>query len=144
MERLLLWMVLIGFLSGCAVYGPRHGLPPGHGGIPPGHGGIPPGQAKKMGPPALVIVGSPKFVSIPGTTVSVVLGVDADVFVKKGIYYYFHDHVWYTGSHHRGPWRKISAKHLPPGLRKNSPKELKAMVAGKGKRGRGNGRKWKN
>lgn len=141
MKKTLLWVALIGFFSGCAVYGPRHGLPPGHGGIPPGHGGIPPGQAKKMGPPAVVVVGSPRFISIPGTRVSVVLGVDADLFVENGVYYYFHDDVWYTGSHHRGPWRAISSKDLPPGLRGKSPKELKAMAHGKNKGNRGKGRK---
>jgi hypothetical protein len=137
-RKQFLWIILTGFLGGCIAYG----SPPGHGGIPPGHGGIPPGLAKKMGPPAVVVVGSPKFVLIPGTTVSVVLGVDADLFVEKGVYYYFYDHVWYTGANHRGPWRAISTKDLPPGLRGKSPKELKAMVNGKSKGKRGNGRKW--
>ena len=143
MRRQFLWLILIGFLGGCAVYAPlgHRGLPPGHGGVPPGHGGIPPGQAKKMRPPALVVVGTPALVPVPGTNVAVIYGVDADVFVVKGVYYYFHGGVWYSATHHRGPWRKIDAKHLPPGLKGKSPKELKAKVKGKNKGGWGRGKK---
>ena len=69
MRRLLIWIVMVGILAGCDInLSPprRSGLPPGHGGIPPGHGGIPPGQAKKMGPPPIVVVGIPSFKLIPG------------------------------------------------------------------------------
>lgn len=138
MRRRFLGMVLIGFLSGCATYAP----PPGHGGIPPGHGGIPPGQAKKMGPPPIVVVGAPAYAVVPGTTISVMLGVEADVFLVGGVYYYFHDGVWYSASSHHGPWRSIGADELPPGLRGKSPKELKAKVKNQGKGGHGRGGRW--
>ncbi len=127
MRKRLFWMLLIGFLSGCTVYAP----PPGHGGIPPGHGGIPPGQAKKMGPPPIVVVGPPAYAVVPGTNVSVMISVEADVFLVNGVYYYLHNRVWYTATNHQGPWRGIAADDLPPGLRGKSPKELKAKVKGR-------------
>ena len=132
MRRPLLWIVMIGMLAGCDIYLPssrRSGLPPGHGGIPPGHGGIPPGQAKKMGPPPIVVLGIPSFKLVPGSNVYVMIGVDADVFRVNGLYYYFHDSAWYTGRRYHGPWKAIAAHDLPPGLRGRSPKKLK----GKGK-----------
>ncbi len=132
MQRRFLWMILIAFLVGCTVYTP----PPGHGGVPPGHGGIPPGQAKKMGPPPLVVVGAPRYVVVPGTDVSVMLGVEADVFLVSGVYYYFHNGSWYKATNHQGPWRTIAAKDLPRGLRGKSPKELRAKVKGWNKGGR--------
>ncbi len=130
MRRLFLLMVVTGFLAGCDVYLPsrRAGLPPGHGGIPPGHGGIPPGQAKKMGPPSVVLSGGPRFAIVPGSNVAVVLGVNADLFRVKNVYYYRHDGIWYRGGHYRGPWKAIAAKALPRGLRGKSPKKLKAKV----------------
>ncbi|MEE9143511.1 MAG: hypothetical protein V3U06_01920 [Candidatus Binatia bacterium] len=140
MKKQFLWIVLTGFLGGCAM---PYGLPPGQGGIPPGHGGIPPGQAKKMGPPALFVIGRPVLVVVPGTNLSVLYGVDADVFVARGIYYYYHNKVWYRASHHRGPWKKISMKLLPSSLQGKSPKQLKAKAKGKYKRGRGRAKKWK-
>ena len=133
MRRLLLCIVMIGILAGCDIYLPvsrRGGLPPGHGGIPPGHGGIPPGQAKKMGHPPVVVVGIPRFKLVPGSNVSVMIGVDADVFRVNGLYYYLHDRVWYTGRHYNGPWKAIADRDLPPGLRGRSPKKLKARVKG--------------
>lgn len=139
MQSRFLWIVLIGLLAGCTVYAP----PPGHGGIPPGHGGIPPGQAKKMGPPPLVVVGVPRYVVVPGTNVAVVLGVEADVFLVSGVYYYFHYEAWYTAANHQGPWRAIAAKDLPRGLRGKSPKELKARVKGYDKGNQQKSRKWR-
>lgn len=125
MARQFLWLVLATSLGGC-VYAPgRVGLPPGHGGVPPGHGGIPPGQARKMGPPAVVVVGTPRLMALPGTNVRVVLGVDADIYAVDGRYYYAYDGLWYEGDHYRGPWRRIDAAHLPPGLRGKSLQELK-------------------
>lgn len=125
------------------MYAPgRAGLPPGHGGVPPGHGGIPPGQAKKMMPPAVVVVDDPRFVVVPGTNVRVVLGVDADIFVVDGSYYYFYDGGWYKGRHYRGPWREIRDRDLPPGLRGKSPKKLKAKVRDHKGKGRGKGGNW--
>jgi len=133
MRMLLLWMVMIGILAGCDVYLPRSGrsgLPPGHGGIPPGHGGIPPGQAKKMGPPPVVLVGPHSFVLVPGSNIAVLVGVDSDIFRVRGVHYYHHNGVWYTGPHYRGPWTIIAAKNLPYGLRGKTPKKLKAKVKG--------------
>lgn len=143
MRRLLLSIFLMVFLAGCVVV-----ESPG----PPRHGGLPPGQAKKMGlpalvavappplvvvgPPALVVVGPPRLVLVPGTMVSVLVGVDYDVFVVGGVYYYFHESVWYTGKSHQGPWAVVADKDLPPGLHGKSPKELKGfkgMVKGHGK-----------
>jgi len=133
MRRALLWIIMIGILAGCDIYLPssrRSGLPPGHGGIPPGHGGIPPGQAKKMGPPPVVVFGIPSFKLVPGSNVYVMIGVDVDVFRVNGLYYYFHDRVWYTGRRYHGPWKAIAAQDVPPGLRGRSPKKLKAKVKG--------------
>lgn len=140
MAKQFLWLFVAVSLGGC-VYAPsRVGLPPGHGGVPPGHGGIPPGQAKKMGPPAVVVVGAPRLVVVPGTNVRVVLGVDADIFAVDHIYYYCYDGVWYKGHHYRGPWRVIRDRDLPHGLRGKSPKKLKAKIKGHKGRGRGKGR----
>jgi len=145
MRRLLLWLMLIAFLSGCEFYLPRarrSGLPPGHGGIPPGHGGIPPGQAKKMGPPPVRLVGIPSFVLVPGTNVRVVLDIDVDIFSVAGYYYYYHRGSWYVGRHYEGPWRAISARNLPSGLRGQSPYQLKAKAKGRRRaRGKVRGRK---
>ncbi len=135
MRRLLIWIVMVGIMAGCDINLPpsrRSGLPPGHGGIPPGHGGIPPGQAKKMGPPPIVVVGIPSFKLIPGSNVSVMVEVDAEVFRANGLYYYLHDRVWYTGRSHRGPWKTIAHQDLPPGLRGRSSKKPK--VKGKGRK----------
>ncbi len=131
MRKILLWIVLIGFVAGCDVYlSPprRSGLPPGHGGRPPGHGGIPPGQAKKMGPPSVYIPGRPNFVRIPGTNVRVMVGVDAYIFRIKGVYYYAYGGRWYRSRHFRGPWNAISSRNLPPALRGRSPRKLKAQA----------------
>ena len=131
MRRYVLGMAALGLLAGCAVSAP----PPGHGGIPPGHGGIPPGQAKKMGPPPIVVVGTPRYVLVPETNVSVMVGVEADVFVVSGVHYYFYGGTTYTARSYQGPWTVIAADALPPGLRGKSPKELKAKVKGPKKAG---------
>ncbi|MBI2080981.1 MAG: hypothetical protein HY575_01170 [candidate division NC10 bacterium] len=123
MRRILIASVVAAVLAGCVIV---PGRPPGHGGIPPGHGGIPPGQAKKMGPP--VLVAAPRLILIPDTNVYVATGIDYDVFVVAGVYYFFHDEFWYSGPSHRGPWRGIEERDLPPGLRKGSPKQLKQKL----------------
>ena len=131
MQKILLSLILIGFVAGCDLYvhpSHRSGLPPGHGGRPPGHGGIPPGQAKKMGPPSVYIAGRPKFVRLPGTNVRVMVGVDAYIFRVKGVYYYAYSGHWYMSSHFRGPWNAISSRNLPRGLRGKSPGRLKAKA----------------
>ena len=147
MQRILIWLMLIGFLSGCHIFLPsdhRKGLPPGHGGVPPGHGGIPPGQAKKMGPPPVRLVGTPSFLWIPGTNIRVMVDIEADIFSANGSYYYFHGGSWYVGRHYKGPWRAVSSKSLPPGLRGKSPRELKVKAKAKGKRkGKGKTKVWK-
>lgn len=93
MRRLLIWIVMIGILAGCDI----NISPPRRSAPPPGHGGIPPGQTKKMGPPPIVVVGIPSFKLIPGSNVSVMVGVDAEVFRANGLNYYLHNRVWYTG-----------------------------------------------
>jgi len=129
MRKLHFLPLFLVLLAGCSVNFPgRLGLPPGHGGVPPGHGGIPPGQAKKMGPPAVVVVGTPEFVRIRGSDVSVVVGVEADLFRAKDIYYYHYKNTWYRGHDYRGPWTLMNARRLPAGLRGKSPKELKSKV----------------
>lgn len=138
MQKWFLGMLLTLFLSNCTVNTPpphRSGLPPEHGGLPPGHGGIPPGQAKKTAPPAIVIAGVPAYVLVPGTNVSVMVGVDADVFLVNGVYYYHHEGGWYRAVNYHGPWRETEASDLPPGLRGKSPKELKGRVEGRNKKG---------
>ncbi len=132
MQRRFLWVVLTGLLAGCAVYG----SPPGHGGIPPGHGGIPPGQAKKMRPPPIILVGPPRYAVVPRTEIWIMLGVEADVFYVGGVHYYSYNGVWYRAESYKGPWRAIAANDLPPGLRGESPKELKAKGKGPKKRAR--------
>lgn len=127
--KLVVGMVLIGFLGGCAVYSP----PPGHRRVPPGHGGIPPGQAKKMGPPSIVVVGVPAYTVVPGTNIWVMRGVESDVFLVRGMHYYFYRGSWYRAAHHRGPWKAIAASELPPGLGGKSPKALKAKAKHRGK-----------
>jgi hypothetical protein len=143
MQKRFLWIVLIGFLAGCAYYGP-----PGRHGFPPGHGGIPPGQAKKYGPPPIAVIGGPRYAVVPGSAVSVLLGVDTDVFFVSGVHYYFYDSLWYSSKYYYGPWKRIAANRLPRGLRGKSPKLLKAKINGyNGKvkrRGKGKGKgKWK-
>ncbi len=131
MQKILLWLILIGFVAGCDVYlhpSRRSGLPPGHGGRPHGHGGIPPGQAKKMGPPSVYFSGRPNFVRLPGTNVRVMVGVNAYIFRVKGVYYYAYSGRWYMSSHFRGPWNRISSRSLPSGLRGKSPKKLKSRA----------------
>jgi hypothetical protein len=83
-----------------------------------------------MGPPPIVVVGIPRFKLLPSSNVSVMIGVDADVFRLDGIYYYFHDSAWYRGRNHHGPWKVISAYDLPPGLRGKSSKKLKGRGKG--------------
>ena len=116
--------MLIGFLSGYHIFlpsGPREGLPPGHSGIPPG-------QAKKMGPPSVRVVGTPGFIWIPGTNVRLMVDIEADIFSLIGSYHYFHGGSWYVGRHYKVPWRAVSSRSLPPGLKGKSPRELKAKV----------------
>ncbi|MFQ5911872.1 MAG: hypothetical protein ACE5JS_01670 [Nitrospinota bacterium] len=142
MQKPFVWILLMGLLGGCVVYEPprgHQGVPPGHGGIPPGHGGIPPGQAKKIWPPPIVVVGVPHYAVVPGTTIFVMLGVEADVFRVGGAHYYFRDGGWYRAKTHKGPWRVIAARHLPRELRGKSPKKLKARIKGRIKRGRWKG-----
>jgi len=116
MRRACIVGILIGVLAGCVI------VPGG----PPGHGGIPPGQAKKAGPP--VLVAAPRLVLIPDTNVYVATGIDYDVFVVGGVYYFFHEGIWYSGPSHRGPWRNVETKDLPPGLQKGSPGQLKRKL----------------
>ena len=120
MRRILIAGFIVSILAGCVIV---PGGPPGHRGVPPGHGGIPPGQAKKMGPP--VLVAAPRLILIPDTNVFVATEIDYDVFVVGGVYYFFHEEVWYSGPSHRGPWRGVDVRDLPPGLRKGSPGQLK-------------------
>ncbi len=120
MRRVFLAVMLVGVVAGCVIV---PGGPPGRGGVPPGHGGIPPGQAKKMGPP--VLVAAPRLVLVPDTNIYVATGIEYDVFVVGGVYFFYHEGFWYKGPSHRGPWRGVDGKDLPPGLQKGSPGELK-------------------
>lgn len=122
---------------------PGHGgTPPGHGGVPPGHGGIPPGQAKKLKGPVVVVHDEPEFAIVVGTDIRVLLDVDADVFLIGSVYYCLHEGIWFKAGHHSGPWVGISVDHLPPGLRSQSPKELKAKAKRDDKHKPGKGPKW--
>jgi len=123
LRQLLIAGILVAMLVGCVIV---PGGPPGHGGIPPGHGGIPPGQAKKSGPP--VLLAAPRLVLIPDTNIYVATGIDYDLFVVGGVYYFFYEGSWYRGPSHGGPWRSVDADDLPPGLRKGSPGHLKQKL----------------
>jgi len=139
MPKWFLGIALTLFLSNCNVEAPPHrnDLPPAQGGTPPGHGGPPPDQVKKKpGPPALVVAGTPAYILVPGTNVLVMVGLDADVFLVSGIHYYHHEGAWYRAVNYLGPWRGIHANDLPSGLRGRSPKDLKARVEGRHKKGR--------
>jgi len=129
MQKVLPGIILAALLSGCVVYVPHNehqGVPPGHGGTPPGHGGIPPGQAKKMGPPPVRVVGIPSFVLLPGTMVMVMENSAAAVFFVNGFYYYAHGDSWWVATHQEGPWRTISSRRLPEGLKGRSALRLRA------------------
>lgn len=52
--------------------------------------------------------------------VYVVAGLPYHYF-HDGHYYRFHGGIWEASVHPKGPWRHISKKRLPPGLRKKGP-----------------------
>ena len=110
MRRLILWVVMIGFLSGCTVY-----LPPSHR----------PKKVKKIKLPKVVVIGAPRFVVMTDSNVAVMVGVDADIYRVNGYYYHYHDRIWYDARHYEGPWVAIASKDLPPGLRGKAFKKLK-------------------
>ncbi len=49
----------------------------------------------------------------------VAVGVPYDLFYISNQYYMVRDGQWYRGQNHRGPWRSVQYRHLPPGLRKH-------------------------
>ncbi|NIO10701.1 MAG: hypothetical protein GTO40_22945 [Deltaproteobacteria bacterium] len=124
MKKVLLWIVLLGFVSACDVYV----KPSRRAGLPPGHGGMPPGLAKKMESPEVYVEGRPNFIRLPGTNIRVMVGVTAYIFRVKGVYYSAYGNRWYMSQHYLGPWNAISASNLPPGLRGRSPRELKKQA----------------
>ncbi len=42
-------------------------------------------------------------------------------YFHDGHFYRFHGGIWQVGVHPKGPWRHVSVKRLPPGLRKKGP-----------------------
>ena len=49
----------------------------------------------------------------------VAVGVPYDMFYVGSSYYLFRDNVWYRGPYYGGPWRAVSYRALPPGLRRH-------------------------
>lgn len=110
----------------------------------------PPGHAKRGGPvvvaPApVVITARPRMVFVTEFGVAFSPDLDVDVYEVGGIWYTFRSGLWYQADVYSGPWVVVEHRHLPKGLVKIKPGQVRKHYfehegKGKGKdRGRGKG-----
>jgi hypothetical protein len=64
-------------------------------------------------PPAFVLAAPPTLVVVPGTAVYHVPTASFNLFVFGGLYYSFHNDVWFQGPTHNGPWTVIAREAVP-------------------------------
>jgi hypothetical protein len=124
------WMVVAGMtmLWGGAAHASNVGVDLNiHVGTPPVVVAPPPAPVIVAPPPAPVertiiiddVEEPPEFIYPSQLGFYVAVGIPYDMFFIGSTYYLFRDNVWYRGPHYRGPWRAVSYRSLPPGLRKH-------------------------
>jgi hypothetical protein len=67
-------------------------------------------------PPPLVLV-TPRFVAVPGSTVMYAPSVAFNLFMFHGRFYSFHRGAWFAAKSHRGPWREVAMERVPFAVR---------------------------
>jgi hypothetical protein len=69
--------------------------------------------------------------------------LDYDVYEVGGVWYTFHSSLWYRADGYSGPWVVVDHRHLPKGLVKVKPGQVRKYYVeheGKGKaKGKGKG-----
>jgi hypothetical protein len=78
-------------------------------------------------PPRIVLSAPPEFL-LPSTLgVYAAVGIPYDMFYSDNTYYVYRDDRWYRGNHYNGPWRTISRRQLPPGLRRHKYEQVRYL-----------------
>jgi hypothetical protein len=75
-------------------------------------------------PPAFMIPSPPVFLVPPGLGFSVAIDIPYDMVYIEGRYYLYDGGAWHMGRNYNGPWRPVSRKYLPYGLRKHKHQEI--------------------
>ena len=132
----LVGLGLVG-LSGCVI------VPAG----PPGHARR--GGPVIMAPASIMISARPRMVFVTEFGVSFAPELDVELYEVGGVWYSFYSGGWYRADAYDGPWVVVKHRHLPRGLAKVKPGQVRKFYSehgdnGKGnheKRGRGKGKK---
>jgi hypothetical protein len=91
----------------------------------------PPGHAKRGGTvvvapaPPVVITARPRMVFVTEFGVAFAPDLDYDVYEVGGIWYTFRSGVWYRADVYTGPWVVVEHRHLPKGLVKVKPGQVR-------------------
>ncbi|HET8759850.1 MAG TPA: hypothetical protein VFN94_02200 [Nitrospiria bacterium] len=104
----------------------------------------PPGHARRgavvMAPPPVVIAARPRMVFVTEFGVSFAPELDFDVYEVGGVWYSFRSDVWYHADAYDGPWVVVKRGHLPKGLVKVKPGQVrKFYFENEGKKNRDHG-----
>lgn len=104
----------------------------------------PPGHARRgavvMAPSPVVIAARPRMVFVTEFGVSFAPELDVDVYEVGGVWYTFRSNMWYRADAYDGPWVVVKHRHLPKGLAKVAPGQVRKFYFDReGKNGRGNG-----
>jgi predicted membrane channel-forming protein YqfA (hemolysin III family) len=114
----------------------------------------PPGHAKHRGavvmaPAPVVIAARPHMVFMTEFGVSFAPDLEFDVYEVGGVWYSFRSSTWYRGDAYDGPWVVVKHRHLPKGLAKVKPGQVRKFYfehegkknRDRGERGRGRDRR---
>ncbi len=122
--RFGLGLGIIGVLvAGCVV------VPGGHG----RHRG-----AVLVGPAPVVIAARPRMVFVTEFGVAFAPDLDIEVYEVGGVWFSFRSGGWYRANAYDGPWGVVEHRHLPKGLAKIKPGQVRKFYFER--EGKGNGK----
>jgi hypothetical protein len=106
--------------------------------MPDGHGRH--RGAVVVGPAPVVIAARPRMVFVTEFGVAFAPDLDIELYEVGGVWYSFRSGGWYRGDAYDGPWAVVEHRHLPPGLAKVKPGQVRKFYREHGDNGRGKGK----
>ena len=109
--------------------------------VPPGPRHVVVVHPAPVGPPHIGVAVRPRLVFVAQYGLYSAPDLEVDLYFYDGAWIYFYGDVWYRSSSYEGPWKVVQGKHLPPGLAKAPPGQIKRIAKGlkKGHKARGRG-----
>jgi hypothetical protein len=106
--------------------------------VPGGHGRH--RGAVVVAPAPIIIAARPRMVFVTEFGVSFAPELEFELFEFEGVWYTYREDRWFRARAYDGPWVVVEHRHLPPGLRKLRPGQVREYYREHGEdRERGNG-----